>query len=323
MHPEKLIAHIETTAPLFLAEPWDKCGVQIASQATDIRILCVALDPTLETIQQAIDLGADFLLCHHPVTLSPKLPNKVDDFHRMLSLALGRGLWVYSAHTTVDANPQGPVHWLARRLGLLETRVLEVTQVQTQTYVRLLKHVDTRIIENFTQYSHSTGESIGEFLLWPKELDSFQRQLPAGSYVQQPVPFNDHQFGFGCIGTLPTTLPWSEFAGQLAQILPVSWRMIGTVPEHIRSVAYCPGSGADFAPRAFALGADIFLTGDLKYHQAQALEGKGFTLDVGHFYLEEAMMQTWSDDLARELAPDVQVLFISGRDPFTMYCQQG
>lgn len=319
MHPKELIAHIEATAPLFLSESWDKCGVQIASQSTEVRTLCVALDPSLETVQQAVQLGADFLLCHHPVTLSPRLPHKIDNFYHILSLALGHGLWVYSAHTTLDANPQGPVCWLAHDLGLLETRVLEVTHVQTQTYVRLLVDVEPRIVSTFAPYSYPPGNMTGEFLFWPEGLEKFREQLPAGSYIEQPVPSMTRQFGFGCIGTLPTTLPWSEFREQLGQILPGSWRSVGSTPEYVRTIAYCPGSGADFAPRAFAQGANVFLTGDLKYHQAQALEDKGLTLDVGHFYLEEAMMRAWSDTLAQELAP-VQVLFIPGQDPFTVQC---
>lgn len=68
---------------------------------------------------------------------------------------------------------------------------------------------------------------------------------------------------------------------------------------------------------AFGRGADVFLTGDLKYHQAQAVQDLGLTVDVGHFCLEETMMRIWSDDLARELSPaGLEVVFLPGRDPF-------
>ena len=38
---QNLIALIETTAPPRLAASWDKSGVQVASAAEDIRVMCV------------------------------------------------------------------------------------------------------------------------------------------------------------------------------------------------------------------------------------------------------------------------------------------
>jgi putative NIF3 family GTP cyclohydrolase 1 type 2 len=70
------------------------------------------------------------------------------------------------------------------------------------------------------------------------------------------------------------------------------------------------------ASKAFALGADIFISGDLKFHQAQEIESLGLTLDVGHFALEEVMVAVWADELTTALAGEVRVLFIPGRDPF-------
>ena len=71
----------------------------------------------------AVDLKADFLLCHHPLTLAPRLPSRLDEFHEVLRLSLGTSMWVYSAHTSLDANPDGPVNWLGRALGLTNMRV--------------------------------------------------------------------------------------------------------------------------------------------------------------------------------------------------------
>ena len=110
MHPSTLISRIESTAPPQLAESWDKCGVQIASAASEVKTLCVALDPSAETVRRAVEHKADFLLCHHPLSLAPRLPSCLDDFHEVLRLTLGASLWLYSAHTSLDANPNGPVN---------------------------------------------------------------------------------------------------------------------------------------------------------------------------------------------------------------------
>jgi putative NIF3 family GTP cyclohydrolase 1 type 2 len=112
-------------------------------------------------------------------------------------------------------------------------------------------------------------------------------------------------------------LAWDEFSSRLGALgLPLS-RTVGQIPEAVSRVAYCPGSGADLGPAAFARGADVYLTGDVKYHQAQAMQDLGLTIDVGHFCLEETMMRVWSENLARELAPEgVEVVFLRGRNPF-------
>ena len=246
--------------------------------------------------------GAQFLLCHHPLTLTPKLPSRVDDFHRVLSLCLGREMWLYSAHTSLDANPTGPVNWLGRTLGLTDMRVLDVTSRITPTLVRL-----------------RTPDAPGwtERMLWPEDLEQL-RAAEAGSIIyEQPLSAPCREYGFGCIGLLPQAMTWPDFSARLIPQLGSVPRLVGRAPDVVEKIAYCPGSGADLAPRAFALGAQVFLTGDFKFHQAQAVQDLGLTMDVGHFCLEETMMRAWSQELSEQLAPTgMRVIFLPGRNPF-------
>lgn len=318
MHPSNLISRIESTAPLHLAASWDKCGVQIASAATEIKILCVALDPSVETVRQAVEHGADFLLCHHPLSLAPKLPSRLDDYHEVLSLSLRSSMWLYSAHTSLDANPHGPVNWLGRALKMQDMRILEVTRRETPILLRLADSSSQENVRDFAGSLTSRGAQIGEYLLWPEESAAFKAKLETGTPWQElALAAPTREYGFGCIGTLPKTLDWDDFSTRLTALgLPLS-RMVGRVPKTVTRVAYCPGSGADLGPAAFAKGADVYLTGDVKYHQAQAVQDIGLTIDVGHFCLEETMMRTWSQSLDRELSPEgVRVVFLPGRNPF-------
>lgn len=318
MHPSTLISRIESTAPPQLAASWDKCGVQIASAASEVKTVCVALDPSLETVRQAVEHGADFLLCHHPLSLSPRLPSRLDDFHEVLRLALGASLWLYSAHTSLDANPRGPVNWLGRALGMRDMRILEVTRRETPVLIRLTAPPAQ---ENIREFSGALARSDGdmwEYLLWPDEGAAFKAKLDAeASWQEIALAAPVREYGFGCIATLPTPMSWHEFSSGLETLgLPLA-RTVGRIPETVRRVAYCPGSGADLGPVAFAGGADVYLTGDVKYHQAQAVQDLGLTIDVGHFCLEETMMRTWSESLDRELSPQgVRVVFLTGRNPF-------
>jgi putative NIF3 family GTP cyclohydrolase 1 type 2 len=68
-------------------------------------------------------------------------------------------------------------------------------------------------------------------------------------------------------------------------------------------------------------GADVFVTGDVKYHEARDAEALGIALvDAGHFGTEVIMVSSVADRLAGDLAlkgfeSDV-VAFNGERDPF-------
>ena len=72
-------------------------------------------------------------------------------------------------------------------------------------------------------------------------------------------------------------------------------------------------------------GADLYITGDMKYHDALSLQSRQSgscsnfcpmsILDIGHFSLEEEMMRRFALQLEKELE-GVTVTFLPGRDPF-------
>jgi dinuclear metal center YbgI/SA1388 family protein len=317
MHPKDLIARIESTAPLHLAASWDKSGVQIASAAAEVKTLCVALDPTADALRRAVDLQADFLLCHHPLALTPRLPSRLDEYHEVLRLTLGASMWLYSAHTSLDANPDGPVNWLGRTLGLRDMRVLEVTRRETPTLFRV-PAPQAAALAGFEGTCSRRDGDMAEYTLWPEAAAGFRSRAAGLDGCQElALTAPGREFGFGCIGTLPQALTWPDFSARLHEVLRTAPRQVGFAPDSVTTVAYCPGSGADLGQAAFARGADVYLTGDVKYHQAQAVQDLGLTLDVGHFCLEETMMRVWSESLAHELTPaGVRVAFLPGRDPF-------
>ncbi len=45
----------------------------------------------------------------------------------------------------------------------------------------------------------------------------------------------------------------------------------------------CGGSGSSFIRMAFAAGADIFITGDVKYHDFFSVDNQMIIADIGHF----------------------------------------
>ena len=63
------------------------------------------------------------------------------------------------------------------------------------------------------------------------------------------------------------------------------------VPRNItkrdKTVALCGGSGISYLTAAKKAGADVYITGDVKYHDAQAAKELGImVVDAGHFGTE-------------------------------------
>jgi dinuclear metal center YbgI/SA1388 family protein len=320
MQVKELLEYIETLARLDLAASWDRSGLQVAGSKDDLRRLGLTLDPTPGAIKAALDWGADFILTHHPLCIEPRLPAANDDYHQVLRLTLGSGSWLYAAHTSLDAQPLGPVAWLADELGLQGRQVIWPTKTEETCLLHIQGLKDEGLLQRLPEVIslEKTGDHAWDLVCWPSGL-SAAKGLPAQKVIAQRLLSPSREYGFGCLGHLPRALPKAQIRRRLAQTLGIqAWIEIGQVPRSISVIGYCPGSGSDFAPAAFAAGCDLFLTGDIKYHQAQGLEPLGWTLDVGHFILEEKMMLYWARRIKEDLAAkDLQVRFFPGYDPMS------
>ena len=123
--------------------------------------------------------------------------------------------------------------------------------------------------------------------------------------------------GFGVVGDCAVDMTPEDLKKMLALWLVGSCpRLAGALPERIRRIAICPGSGSSLAPEAAACGADLLITGDLKYHTA--LDRPLPVLDVGHFSLEEEMMRRFALQL-KENVSDVAVQFVPAQDPLAPF----
>ncbi|MBP2633003.1 MAG: NGG1p interacting factor 3 protein [Firmicutes bacterium] len=108
------------------------------------------------------------------------------------------------------------------------------------------------------------------------------------AYDLYPLKNTGGKFGLGRIGQLEESMKAEEFAHKAKLALDIAnVRLVGEKHKIIKKVALCSGSGAEFIGKAAYAGADILVTGDVKYHEAQkALESGINLLDAGHFGTE-------------------------------------
>ena len=112
-------AAVEGIAPASLAEDWDNVGLQVGDPETRVSRVLVALTPLPEVLDEAEEIGADFLLFHHPLVFRPlKSVNTSSYPGDLVARAIRGGLAIHAAHTNYDAAPGGVSVALAEALGL-------------------------------------------------------------------------------------------------------------------------------------------------------------------------------------------------------------
>ncbi|MFN8111436.1 MAG: Nif3-like dinuclear metal center hexameric protein [Thermoleophilia bacterium] len=114
----------------------------------------------------------------------------------------------------------------------------------------------------------------------------------------QPHP--DHPgMGLGRVGTVDA-LTLEAFAARAAGTVPGPLTITGDPDLHVTRVACCTGSGASLIGAAREAQADVYVTGDLKYHDADRSEGMPM-LCAPHGRVERAAMRAWFPQLERLL----------------------
>lgn len=136
----------------------------------------------------------------------------------------------------------------------------------------------------------------------------------------QPGPVT----GIGRVGEIVSTLTLSQLAVHVKQTLSVDYlRVIGDMTMPVKKIAVCTGSGGSLLNDFIRSAADVYITGDIKYHEARKIEelSKGL-IDVGHFGSEhmaiDLLYEKLSSALSRAKLNIDLIRFKNERDPFTI-----
>lgn len=116
---------IDSIAPRHLACSWDNCGLLLGCPDKEVRKILVALDPFEDVADEAIEVGADLLLTHHPLIFDP-LKNITDETAsgRTVMKLISHGISAVNAHTNLDIAPGGVNDCLAKKLGLTDVQTI-------------------------------------------------------------------------------------------------------------------------------------------------------------------------------------------------------
>ena len=115
------------------------------------------------------------------------------------------------------------------------------------------------------------------------------------------------RLGPGRVAEPDEALTARDLVERCRQRLGGSVRVAGSLDRPATRVALCGGAGASLIPDALAAEADVFVTGDVKHHQALDAVAAGLTvIDAGHHGTEWPFVEA----LARALSnanPDAEI----------------
>ena len=122
---QDIINIIESVAPLSYQEGWDNSGLQVGNRNAEIKAALLTVDVTESVVDEAISLGCDLIVSHHPLLfrglkqLTGSTPQE-----RCVEKAIRHGIAIYSAHTSMDSYLHGVSGRMAEKLGIANYRVL-------------------------------------------------------------------------------------------------------------------------------------------------------------------------------------------------------
>jgi dinuclear metal center YbgI/SA1388 family protein len=107
------------------AEQWDAVGLVCGDPDRGVRRVLFAVDPAPAVVEEAVEWGADLLVVHHPLLLSPVHSVAASSPKgRAVHTLVANGVALFSAHTNADVPEYGVNESLARAVGVVDPRVL-------------------------------------------------------------------------------------------------------------------------------------------------------------------------------------------------------
>lgn len=126
----EIYSTINAAFPFCEAEKWDNAGLLVDPESKVSKII-VALDASIPVVNEAVKMGAQLIVTHHPVIFNPI---KSLSLRNPAVLALKNSVAIISAHTNYDVGYLSADSYLSKlladALNFREDDILDVTHIQ-------------------------------------------------------------------------------------------------------------------------------------------------------------------------------------------------
>ena len=129
-----ILTFVESLAPRSMKMDWDNVGLLCGRKDKEVKKILVALDPFRNVIDEAIQIGADCIVTHHPLIFrNPLMAVNADtETGRCVLTLIEHGIAAINAHTNYDLAPGGINDVLAQTLGLRDIAVIHPEGVDAE-----------------------------------------------------------------------------------------------------------------------------------------------------------------------------------------------
>lgn len=162
MQISTIINALESFAPPAYQESYDNSGLIIGDATQKCKGILCTLDATEEVIREAIAMGCNLIVAHHPIVFSGlKKINGKNYVERAIIAAIKNEIAIYAIHTNADNVLLGVNDAIANKLGLLNRKILSPKK---NLLAKLITFVPSDYITNVRQALFEAGTgNIGNY----------------------------------------------------------------------------------------------------------------------------------------------------------------
>ncbi|MCI1720162.1 MAG: Nif3-like dinuclear metal center hexameric protein [Bacteroidales bacterium] len=274
---------VEKFAPLSTQVEWDNSGFSVGDPQAVVHKVLIALDCTLDVVEEAVEKKCDMILTHHPLIFGGCKNILYSDAcgyngpanrtssgtscvfeslqGRAIAIAIKNGITIYSSHTPLDKARGGLNDLMAKRLNLQNCKVLSADGFGT------VGSLNSGNSGNSGKNGNRGGN--GKEGMTGEEFIKFVKKQFNVKYLRCSKPI-----GYG----IATDCKSVEAAGKIAAL---DRRVAGKITK----VAVSSGAGQGSVSDAIAAGAQALVTADVSHHNFYQPEGF-MILDIGHYESE-------------------------------------
>lgn len=349
MKIKSLIKKLEKNFPKNIAESWDNIGLLVGDEGREITKVQISLDATEEVIDHAIEVGANLIITHHPVIFSGiKNVTSKNLMGRKLLKLIENKIAVYSMHTNLDSGETGLNQYICEKLEVKTSKILEGKYMDVYLLSVYIKadyeeKIKSKVEEFGLEYNgyknvYYTSNSVESFeKLETKEKFENQNKNKKISIlgekgklsnllnqIKKIHPYDEVAYemiktenkislgGLGRVYSLPEKIQLGSYLEEVKNKLSLNnVRVVGELDRKIKKIAVVNGGGASFLGKLEKIGIDLFITGDIKYHEALDAREMGISIfDIGHYeseYFFTDIIERYCDALEVEIFNDQPV----------------
>lgn len=162
MKLKEITTYLEYIAPLAYQENYDNAGLICGNESMEITAALICLDSTEEIVDEAISIGCNLIIAHHPIVFKGlKKFNGKNYVERVIIKAIKNNIAIYAAHTNVDNVWQGVNAKIAEKLQLKSCSLLSPQKNGLKKLVVFCPDEHTEAVRN--ALFMAGGGEVGEY----------------------------------------------------------------------------------------------------------------------------------------------------------------